>query len=495
MIKKVNLLFSLIILLISGSLSAQSNLVDGVIWVVGDEVIMKSDIEETRLMMLMGNQRIDGDPYCIIPEQLAVNKLFIDQARIDSIVVEQSNIIRAVAEHENNLIQNLGSLKKVEEYFGQPMSQMRELWRESFYENAMIERAKGSITASVGKLTPSEIRKYYAQLPKDSLPSVPETFEIQIITNEPWIPLEERDAVKNRLRGYTERVNSGESFATIAILESEDRGSAVKGGDLGFMGKAMFAPEFANVAFSLNDPKKVSNIVETEFGYHIIQLIERRGDMARVRHILQRPKVPKDEIEKSMKLMDTLAMRLRIDDYKYADAFKDYAGLERIVADAHESSQRNKPFTFEDAALRFSADKDSRNNGGLMTNVGQYSMQASQYANTARFTKEELPVEIAQVVDTLQVGSISAPFLMKLKNQKDVVAIVKLKKKTERHIANIQDDFEILRKIVLQKKQQDALNKWVRKKIKETYIRIDDDWKNCDFKYTEWLESTSVTKK
>ncbi len=494
MIKKLNLLLTFILISVTSNIYAQSNLIDGVIWVVGDEPILKSDVESQRLMMLMGKTKITGDPYCFIPEQIAISKLFVDQARIDSIVIDPMTVTRAVADQENRYIVNLGSREKVEEYMGMSITRLREFWKEQYRDESMIERVKNKIVSSAERLTPSEVRRYYEQLPKDSLPNIPTTYELQIITCEPVIPLAEKDKVKNRLRSYIDRVNAGESFASIAIFESEDNMTANKGGDLGPMSRASLATEFANVAFALNDPKKVSSIVETEYGFHIIQLIERNGDVIRARHILQRAKVPVEEMTKAINVMDTLAMRLRAESYTFENAMRDYHLQEDVVIDAMDNATKNKLFQFEDAARQFSADKDSRNNGGLMTNTGKYTTQSTSYLNTPRFTQEELPVEIARVVDTLRVGNISAPFVMKETNQKNIVAIVKLKKKTESHIANIKDDFEVMREIVIEQKREDAIEKWIRKKIKNTYVRIDDNWVNCDFKYPEWLEIKAVTK-
>lgn len=306
------------------------------------------------------------------------------------------------------------------------------------------------------KLTPSEVRKYYNQLSKDSLPNIPTTVEVQVITMEPKIPFEETDAIKARLRQYTEDINSGKyEFSTLARLYSEDPGSSVRGGELGFMSKMDLLPEFANVAFNLNDPKKISQIVQTEYGFHIIQLIEKRGDRINCRHILLKPKVSDKELNECLTRMDSL----------YTD----------LTA---------KKFTFEEAATFISADKDTRNNKGLMVN----SHFESNNHGTPKFEMSELPQEIGKMVYTMQVGEISKPFTMINDKQKDVVAIVKLKSRVEQHKANISDDYQALKAIVEARKREELLNNWIVKKQKSTYVRISEGWRNCDFKFPGWVK-------
>lgn len=462
MLREAGKLILLVILLSSGLLGkAQDNVIDKIIWIVGDEAILKSDVESTRKVMLARGSRIEGDPYCFIPEQLAMQKLFLDQARIDSIDVPTSNVSKAVNQQEHNVIASLGSKEKVEEYLQASMTQLREEWREDIKNNFLVEEVKKKIVGKKNNLTPSEVRKYYAQLPKDSLPYIPTVVEVQIITNEPVIPPSEIDRIKEELRGYTNRVNAGENFATLAIMYSDEPAATQTGGETGFRGRAEWVPEFSNMAFSLSDPKKVSNIVETEYGYHIIQLIERRGDLINVRHILRQPKVPEESIAKSITKMDSVLNFIK-----------------------------EGKLTFEDATS-ISYDKDTRNNNGLMVNR---EMESSNYG-TPRFEMEDLPVEVSKVVANLKVGEISAPFRLKLKNQKDVVAIVKLKSRVDQHVANVSDDYLILKDIVEAKKQQEVLTKWLQAKIKATYIYIDKDWRNCDFQYSGWVKDNDEVSK
>ncbi|MBK5719628.1 peptidylprolyl isomerase [Dysgonomonas sp. Marseille-P4677] len=459
MVREAGKFILLVVLLCSGLLvKAQDNIIDQIIWVVGDEAILKSDVEKARAMILSRGERIDGDPYCLIPEQLAVQKLFLDQAKIDSIDVPAAEVSRGVTRQENMVISNLGSKEKAEEYLQAPMSQLREEWREEIRNNYLVSEVKKNLVGKKSKLTPSEVRRYYAQLPQDSLPYIPTTVEVQIITNEPVVPLEEIDKVKERLRDFTNRINAGESFATLAIMYSED-GSAQNGGELGFSGRANWVTEFSNMAFSLNDPKKVSNIVETEYGFHIMQLIERRGDLINVRHILLKPKVPDVEFNKVIAKMDSITQDIK-----------------------------QGKFTFEDATV-LSFDKNTRKNNGLMVN----RRESSNYG-TPRFLKEELPPAVAIAVEKLKVGEVSSPFRMKGDDGKEVVAIVKLKSRIEGHIANVSDDYQALKEIVEEKKHEEILRKWLQNKIKDTYVLIDENWRNCDFQYSGWIKEEGLKK-
>ena len=280
---------------------------------------------------------------------------------------------------------------------------------------------------------------------------------MQIITLQPKIPIAEIEDVKRRLRDYTDRVTKGEiDFSTLARLYSEDKASAIKGGELDFMGRGMLDPAYANVAFSLQDPKKVSKIVESEFGYHIIQLIEKRGDRVNTRHILLRPKVSEKELTEACARLDSIGDDIR----------------------------QNK-FTFDEAASVISQDKDTRNNHGLMVNTNE-----STGITTYKFKMQDLPQDVAKVVDKMNVGEISRAFTMiNEKDGKEVCAIVKLKAKINGHKATIAEDYQDLKEIVMDKRREEMLQKWILNKQKHTYVRIDPNWQKCDFKYPGWVRN------
>jgi len=428
---------------------SQDNVIDEVVWVVGDEPILRSDVEKQRLQAQYEGVKFSGDPYCVIPEQIAVQKLYLHQADLDSIVVSESDVIPDVDRNINRIIAQLGSKEKMEEYFGMSLSKIRETQRESA-RNQMIARKVQSKLVDDITVTPAEVRQFYNTLPIDSIPMTPAEIEVEIITIEPKYEQSEIDAIKNRLREFTERVNRGDSFSTLAVMYSEDRNSAKVGGELGFMGKGELVPEFANVAFSLTDPKKVSKIVETEFGYHIIQLIEKRGDRINCRHILLKPKISASERNRSLLRLDSIADNIR-----------------------------NQKIRFEDAAQYYSFDKDTKNNGGLMVNTN---------TGTSRFTMEELPQEVGKMAYQMNVGEISKPFTMITSKEKEVCAIIRVKSKSKAHRASISEDFQQIQQIVMNKKRDKVLNDWIIEKQKKTYVRIDDRWRNCEFRYPGWIK-------
>ena len=302
------------------SAMAQENVIDEIVWVVGDDAILRSDIETQRLYMLNEGQRFDGDPYCVIPEQLAIQKLYLNQAKIDSITANENQVIANVDQWMNMAVNQLGSREKLEEYMGKKYSQIKEERKETVREQQIVQQMQQKLIGEI-KLTPSEVRKYFNELSQDSLPNIPTTVEVQIITMEPKIPFEETDAIKARLREFTEQVNEGKmEFSTLARLYSEDPGSSVRGGELGFMSKTQLLPEFANVAFNLKDSKRVSQIVQTEYGYHIIQLIEKRGDRINCRHILLKPKVSDKELTEATARMDSLSNDLKAEKFTFDEA-------------------------------------------------------------------------------------------------------------------------------------------------------------------------------
>ena len=425
--------------------------VDEVIWVVGDEAILLSDVEAMRIQGQQEGLRWHGNPDCSIPEQIAVQKLYLNQAIIDSVEVTDSEIAQGVEQYLENMISMIGSREKLEEYHKKSLSQIRADLRESYRERQMVQGMQQKLVKDI-TVSPAEVRRYFKDMPQDSLPFVPTEVEVQIITQQPKVEQEEINRVKEELRDYTDRINKGESsFQTLARLYSEDPGTARRGGELDYTGRGMLDPAFANVAFGLTDPKRVSKIVESEFGFHIIQLIDKRGDKIKVRHILRKPVVNDEAINKALTRLDSI--RTDIVDGK---------------------------FPFEAGASIISDDKDTRNNHGLMANV-------TQEGRTSRFKMADLPSEVARAVDTLSVGGISKPFTMINERGKTVCAIVKLKSRIDGHKATITEDFQILKNLVLAKRRNQVLHDWVVKRIKSTYVRINERYRDCDFEYEGWV--------
>ena len=464
------ILVSLVSLVSLGKAQTDSigTVVDEVIWVVGDEAILKSDVEAMRIQGQQEGMRWNGDPDCAIPEQIAVQKLFLNQAIIDSIEVTEAEISQGVEQYLENMISAIGSREKLEEYHKKNISQIRADLRDSYRERQMVQGMQQKLVKDL-TVTPAEVRRYFKDLPQDSIPFVPTEVEVQIITQQPRIEQEEIDRIKERLREFTDRINKGEtSFQTLARLYSQD-GSARNGGELGFTGRAGWVPEFANVAFNLTDPKKVSRIVETEFGYHIIQLIEKRGEKVNARHILLKPEVSDDAVQKALLRLDTIATAIR--QGEVPEMLKAFINPEKPI----------EKFSFEDAVSVFSDDKDTRNNNGLMFNVTQEGQR------TSRFKLADLPAEVAKTVDALQVGEVSKPFQMINERGKTVCAVVKLKNRTEGHKATITEDFQVMKNVVLAKRREQVLHDWVVKRIKSTYVRINDRYRNCNFEYEGWV--------
>ncbi len=444
----VLLLFSIISI---GVFAQTSNVIDGVVWVVGDNAILRSDIEEARIGAQYDGSKIDGDPYCVLPERIAIQKLFIHQAKIDSVVVSQSQIAQQVDAQLAYYLREIGSKEKVEEYFKKPLKDIEELLTNNYTEQSLSEQVRQNLISNIN-VTPSEVRRFYNKIPKDSLPMVPSQVEVQILTIDPEIPYEELEATKNRLREYARKVNNGEAdFSILARLYSDDLESAKNGGELGLVGKGTLVPEFAEAAFAMTEVGKVSRVVETEYGYHIIQLLEKKDDKVNCRHILLRPRVSTQVKVETLEKLDSIA---------------------NVV--------RNADITFEGSVLVYSSDKSTKMNGGIMSNPN---------TGSAKFEMQDLPPEVSKQINTMKSGEVSEPFMMYSPElNKEVFAIVKLKTKIPTHKANINDDFQMLKIMCENQQKSVAIEDWIKDKIKDTYIMIAPEWRNCEYKYDFWVK-------
>lgn len=428
---------------------AQDNIIDEVVWIVGDEAILRSEVEDERLRAQYEGTPIAGDPYCSIPEQLAIQKLFLHQAELDSIEVSESTVSAQVDMRMNYYISQIGSKEKMEEYFRKTSSEIREEMMTSVRNQMIIQQMQSKLTEKIDP-TPAEVRRFYNTLSADSIPMVPAQVEVQVLSIEPAVPLEETERIKARLREFTDRVHAGTAdFSMLARLYSEDTESAKRGGELGFVGKGQLVSEFADVAFNMNDPKRVSRIVQTEYGYHIIQLIEKKGERVNCRHILLRPRVSIDDKMKSIAKLDSIRV---------------------LVVDSG--------VPFEAAVAKFSEDKNTVMSGGLMTNMN---------TGASKFEYQELPPEIARQIYSLNEGEVTKAFVMmdRTKN-KEVCVLVKLKTKRDAHKANIVDDFQVIRNMLEAKLREQTIEDWIRRKQKEVYVHIDPNWRGCDFQYPGW---------
>lgn len=433
-----------------GVVKAQG-IIDEVIWVVGDEAILRSEVEEERLRAQYEGQHIAGDPYCVIPEQMAIQKLFLHQAELDSIEVNESSVSHQVDARLNYMISQIGSKEKMEEYFRKSYNEIREEQMTMVRQQMIVQQMQSKLTENINP-TPADIRRFYQTLPEDSIPMIPAQVEVQILSFEPPVPQEETDRIKTTLRDFSERVNSGKAdFAMLARLYSEDTESAKRGGELGFVGRGQLVAEFADVAFNLNDPKRVSRIVQSEYGYHIIQLIEKKGERINCRHILMKPRVSTDDKAKALTGLDSIRAK--------------------ILSDETAS--------FEEAVVLFSQDKNTAMNAGVMTNPN---------TGSTKFEYQDLPTEIARQIYNMQAGDISTPFvMMDPTKRKEVCAIVKLRTKTDAHKANLVDDFQVIKNLLVQRQSSEFIHDWILKKQKDTFIQIDPEWAGCDFEYPGWI--------
>ncbi len=427
---------------------SQTRIIDEVIAVVGDNPVLRSDIEYQYQQAMMQGHSFAGDLKCHIFEEQLLQNLLLEQAKIDSIEVNENMVIMAVDRQINEFINRAGSKEKLEEWLNKPLHQIKSEQRTIMRNQSLTQEMQANITADV-KVTPAQVRNYYKRISEDSLPIVQSQYEFQQIRIDPKIDVEEVEKVKSRLREFQRQVADGDDFATLAVLYSEDPGSAARGGELGFMTRAELVQEYAKVAFNLQGEGKVSKIVESEFGFHIIQLIARQGDRVNTRHILLKPKVRPDDFKNAQMRIDSIAGL--IDEEK---------------------------ISFDEAALHFSMDKDTRMNGGLMVNP---------YSQSTKFDIQEIPPTITRQIEKMEVGEVSKSFLMKDERLgKDYLVLVKLKSKTEPHRANITDDYELIKNILENNKSQDLFFDWIKKKQKETYITISPKWANCKFEFDGW---------
>lgn len=428
------------------SQAQEPQVIDRVVAVVGQNIILQSDIEAQYIQYrLQGG--IKGSASSIrgeILEDLMFQKLMLNQAEMDSITVTDEQVEVDVDRMVRYFMAQLGSQENLEKYYKKTLPEIKEELRRMRKDQMLVEQVQQVILANV-EVTPAEVQNCYYNIPKDSIPMVNSKYEIAHIVKRPPITLDEKLAVKERLYKMRKRILDGERFSTLALLYSEDPGSAKKGGELGFHGRGEFAPEFEAAAFNLRDGE-ISEVVETEFGFHIIQMIERRGEFVNVRHILLSVKVAPEALQVAYDELDSIAQLLR-----------------------------NDSISFDEAVRKFSDDKD-RMSGGLLVNP---------VTGGTLFDASELDQQVSVTVNRMKVGEISAPVPMKTSDNKDAYRLLYLKKKTEPHKANLNDDYTLIREWALQQKREEIINKWIANNSKKAYIKVIDDFRDCDFKF-EW---------
>ena len=425
---------------------SQDTIVDGIVAVVGGNVVLKSDIE-SQYLQLRAQGVIKGSPAkvkCQILDKLLYMKLLLHQGQVDSIKVTDAQVEGEMDRRMRYFISQAGSPEKLEDYYGKSLLEIKNELKEIIREQMLTEQEEAKITKDI-TITPSEVKAFYKKIDKDSIPLINAEFEIGVIIKQPLIGLEEKQIVINKLKGFKDRIAKGDEFATLAVLYSEDPGSAKQGGELGMFKRGDMRPEFEAASFKLKTAGEVSDIVETEDGFHIIQLIERRGEYINVRHILLQPQVSIANLNKAKVTLDSVALLIT-----------------------------TKKLKFEDAVIRYS-DDPSKNNGGLLVNnaSGTTRFEASQLS--------QLDPKVFFIVDKLKIGEISAPVLMKTERGKQEYRIYYLKDRTNPHRANIENDYARIQQMALDKKKDKVINNWVIQKMPGTYIRISDQYVNCEF--------------
>ena len=432
--------------------------IDKVVAVVGKNIILQSDVENQYTQYRMQGT-VDGsskDMHCAILEELLFQKLMLNQAEMDSLTVTDSEVDTELSRRISELLGYYGSQEKLESIFNKNMSQIKDELRRLVKEKSLQDQVRANLLKGV-VVTPAEVKAFYKELPQDSIPMVDTQYEIMQIVKRPPISIDEKLEVKDQLYQIRRRILNGEStFSTMAILYSEDPGSAKKGGELGFTGRGEFAPEFENVAFNLREGE-ISEVVETQFGFHIIQLIERRGDYVNCRHILMTAKVPVEALEKAQHELDSAAQLIR-----------------------------NGDLTFEEACKKFS-DDDSKTNGGYLLNpmAGGYAISLSDIQMLENYNGYQEFKNLSFVINRLSEGVVSDPLPMVTSDNKDAFRLVMVKKVIPSHKANLTDDYALIQGWALNKKNQEVIGAWIRNKAKKAFIRIDEDYVDCDFQF-EW---------
>ena len=452
MIRKLIGLFILTGCIVSGNpTQAQDKVVDQIVAVVGKNIILKSDIEAMYMQAQAQGTTTDGDMKCEILENLLVEKLLLAEAELDTtITVSDSQLNQNLEQRIQFYISKLGSEKEVEAYFKKSIVDIKADLQDVIKNSQMTQQMQDKILDKV-KVTPSEVRLYFKNLPEAEIPQIDAQVEYAQITVQPLISLEEEDRIKSTLRELKRRIESGESsFAPLAVLYSEDLASARNGGELDYTGRGNLDPAYAAAAFNLKGDK-ISNVIKSEFGYHIIQVIDRKGEQIKTRHILMIPKPSVKSMEKALGQIDSIADFIRKGTIK-----------------------------FKDAALRYSYDKDSRNNEGIVINPE---------TGESKWKMSELDPDVSKVIATMNVNEISKPFkTIDQKNQQTVYKIIKLVNKTNAHKANLRDDYVELSNIYMASKKEKTLDAWVREKQAGSYVHIDDSYLNCNFKYKGWIK-------
>lgn len=424
-------------------------IIDEIVAVVGDKRILYSDVEQNYQQLLAQGEKVDENSKCSILENLLIQKLLLNQSEIDSIEVTDSQIEGELDNRMQYFINAMGSEEKLEEYFKKSVLEIKEDLRDEIRQLLLTNSMRSKITEGL-TVTPSEVRNYYKSLPSDSLPYINAEVEYNQILIHPRSNEQAIIEVREKMLSIRERIMKGESFATLAVIYSEDPGSAVKGGDIGWLAKAELDPEYAKAAFALKKGA-ISKIVESSFGFHLIQCLERTEDRIHTRHILLRPKMSIQERQDAIVRLDSIVRLVRLDSLK-----------------------------FDLAAMKYSEDEDTRVNGGQTVN---------RYKGGTRWGMDEFQPAEYNIINNLKIGEISDPYESIDSKGKPAYKVIWLKSRTNPHVGNLKEDYNLFKAKTLQKKQNETVNKWVEDKIKATYIRISEKFRTCPYSLQGWFKS------
>ncbi|HSM48428.1 MAG TPA: peptidylprolyl isomerase [Draconibacterium sp.] len=429
--------------------TAQDKVVDQIVALVGGNIILKSDIERMHIEQQAQGVTTEGDMKCEILENFLVDKLLVAEAELDTLIeVTPSQVNQRMDQQLAMYVSYIGSEKAVEEYFKKSIVEIKSEMREGIRNQLLSQQMREKIVQDV-TVTPSEVRYNFRNLKDDEIPTIPTQYEYAQITFQPVIDLEEDNRIKSRLRDIKKRIEDGSSFATMAVLYSECP-SAKDGGVIGYSGRAELDPAYAAVAFNLKDDR-ISNVVRSAFGYHIVQLVDKKGDKVNTRHVLMKPKISVEAKEVAYNRLDSLAKMIR-----------------------------NNEIAFEEAAQIFSYDKNTRNNSGIVINPNSMS---------SKFSVEELDPDVSKIITKMNVNEISVPFeSIDRETQLPVFKIIKVLKKIDSHKADLQNDYQKLAEMYLMKNKEGVFNDWISKQQSATYIRIDATYANCNFNFNNWIK-------
>ncbi len=442
--------YSIVLTLFTGHLevNAQERVVDRIVAVVGNSIVLQSEIESELLQMQAQGYNPSENSRCNLIENYLVQRLLLNQALVDSIDVTDYEIEMELNRRLQFFVQQIGSEENLENYYNKSILEIKEDFRDIVREQLVTSFMQEEIIGNV-RITPAEVRRFFNTLNEENIPMIPSEVEIRKIVKYPEFSEAENFRVRQRLNEIRQRIISGESFTTMAVLYSQDMGSARRGGELGYLSRSDLVSEFANIVFSLRDDR-VSPVFETEFGFHIAQLIDRRGDQVNARHILLQPEATEQAKKDAMTFLDSLSTIIRTD-----------------------------TLSFRIAAMIHTEDDDTRMNGGLIINP---------QTGSSRFEFDQLNPVQYEAVRNMKVGEIAGPLESMDRQGRSFYKLLYLHSQTPPHRASLREDYAFLTEMALNNKRQEILEEWIAEKRERTYIRIDDAYKNCSFSSSDWLK-------